>query len=126
MTKIVAVAIIAGIIIVYLKSIGSELYVFAIIASGVVLLTFAFEYLVLTFDFFNKLVDLTGIDKDFYQIIFKITGIGYMIEFAASTISDFGINGIAEKLVFVGKIVIFSVSLPIIYAVINLLSGIMQ
>ena len=126
MAKIVAIAIIAGIIIVYLKNIGSELYVFAIIASGVILLTYAFDYLVLTFDFFNKLVDLTGIDKDFYQIIFKITGIGYMVEFAASTISDFGINGIAEKLVFVGKIVIFSVSLPIIYAVINLLSGIIQ
>lgn len=126
MAKIVAFGIVAGIIIVYLKSINSELWVLAIIASGIVLLTFAFDYLVLTFDFFEKLIDLTGVDKEFYQIIFKITGIGYMIEFAASTINDFGVNGIADKLVFVGKIVIFSISLPIIYAVINLLSGILQ
>ena len=49
-----------------------------------------------------------------------------MIEFATGTISDFGVNGMAEKLVFVGKIIIFSLSLPIVYAVINLLTGILQ
>ena len=60
-----------------------------------------------------------------YKIIFKITGIGYMVEFAAETINDFGIKGLSEKLIFVGKVVIFSLSLPILYAVINLLSGIL-
>ncbi len=126
MAKIVSIAIIASILILYLKNINSEFYLLAIIASGVILLSMAFDYLVLTFEFFNKLIELTGINKEYYQIIFKITGIGYMIEFAAGTISDFGVNGIADKLVFVGKIVIFSLSLPILYAVINLLTGILQ
>ena len=48
-----------------------------------------------------------------------------MVEFAAETINDFGIKGLSEKLIFVGKVVIFSLSLPILYAVINLLSGIL-
>ena len=126
MVKIVSFAIIASIIIVYLKSINSEFYLLAIIASGIILLSMAFDYLVLTFEFFNRLIELTGVSREFYQIIFKITGIGYMIEFATGTISDFGVNGMAEKLVFVGKIIIFSLSLPIVYAVINLLTGILQ
>ena len=126
MVKIVSIAIIASIIIVYLKSINSEFYLLAIIASGIILLSMAFDYLVLTFEFFNRLIELTGVSREFYQIIFKITGIGYMIEFATGTISDFGVNGMAEKLVFVGKIIIFSLSLPIVYAVINLLTGILQ
>ena len=126
MVKIVSIAIIASIIIVYLKSINSEFYLLAIIASGIILLSMAFDYLVLTFEFFNRLIELTGVSREFYQIIFKITGIGYMIEFATGTISDFGVNGMAEKLVFVGKIIIFSLSLPIIYAVINLLTGMLQ
>lgn len=125
MVKIVAISIVAALIIIYLKSINSELYSFAIIASGVIILIFAFDYLALTFNFFNKLIDMTGIDKEFYKIIFKITGIGYMVEFAAETINDFGIKGLSEKLIFVGKVVIFSLSLPILYAVINLLSGIL-
>jgi stage III sporulation protein AD len=126
MVKIVGFAIVAALIIVYLKSINSELFSFAIIAAGIIIIIFAFEYLVLTFNFFNKLIDLTGIDKEFYKIIFKITGIGYMVEFAAETINDFGVKGLSEKLVFVGKVVICSLSLPILYAVINVLSGILQ
>jgi stage III sporulation protein AD len=126
MVKIVGFAIVAALIIVYLRSINSELFSFAIIAAGIIIIIFAFEYLVLTFNFFNKLIDLTGIDKEFYKIIFKITGIGYMVEFAAETINDFGVKGLSEKLVFAGKVVIFSLSLPILYAVINVLSGILQ
>ena len=126
MVKIVGFAIVAALIIVYLRSINSELFSFAIIAAGIIIIIFAFEYLVLTFNFFNKLIDLTGIDKEFYKIIFKITGIGYMVEFAAETINDFGVKGLSEKLVFAGKVVIFSLSLPILYAVIHVLSGILQ
>lgn len=126
MVKIVGFAIVAALIIVYLRSINSELFSFAIIAAGITIIIFAFEYLVLTFNFFNKLIDLTGIEKEFYKIIFKITGIGYMVEFAAETINDFGVKGLSEKLVFAGKVVIFSLSLPILYAVINVLSGILQ
>lgn len=125
MLKIIAVAIVATIIVSYLKSINSELFSLSLIASGIILIVFSFDYLTLTFDFFNKLIELTNIDIEFYKIILKVTGIGYMVEFAAETISDFGMKGISDKLVFVGKIVIFAVSLPIIYAVLNLLTGIL-
>ena len=126
MVKLVAVALICAVIIIYLKSVGSELFTLACIGSGIIILSFAFSYLSQAFDFINKIVELSGIDKEFYKIIFKITAIGYLVEFGADTINDLGLKGIAEKLIFAGKIIIFCTSLPIFYAVFNLLVGLVQ
>jgi stage III sporulation protein AD len=59
-------------------------------------------------------------------IIFKVTAIGYIVDFSASTIRDFGLNSLADKVVFVGKLIIFSLSMPIIYGVLNLLVGVLK
>jgi len=126
MIKIVAIALVLAVIVIYLKSINSELAILATVGAGIILLYFSVQYFTSIFEFFNKIIQLSGIDKEFYVIIFKITAIGYLIEFAADTIQDFGLKSLSDKLIFVGKIIIFSISLPIIYAVFNLLTGIIQ
>ena len=126
MLQIVSIALVSAIIILYLKSINSDLYILASIGAGIILVGVAIKYVAETFTFINSLIDVTGIDKDFYVTIFKITAIGYLVEFGADTICDLGFKGLADKLVFVGKMVIFSMSLPILYAVFNLLVGLMQ
>ncbi|MBE5754304.1 MAG: hypothetical protein E7340_03105 [Clostridiales bacterium] len=123
MIKIIIVALVFAVIISYLKASGSDLYVLALVGAGIILFSLAFEYLVETVDFVRQLIDKTGVDQEFYRIIFKITIIGYLIEFSADTITDLGFKSLADKLVFVGKFIIFSVSLPILYAVFNLLTG---
>lgn len=125
MIKIVALAIIFAIIIVYLKNINSDLSILASVGAGLILIYFSLDYIVNTFEFFNKIIEYTNINNEFYLIIFKITAIGYLIEFGAGTIKDFGLQSLADKLIFVGKIIILSISLPIIYAVFNLITSIM-
>ena len=125
MTKIVAISLICACIIIYLKSINSELTLLATIGAGIILLTFILEYVSDAVILINKIVELTGIDKNMYSLIFKITAIGYLVEFGASTLNDFGLNSLACKLQTIGKLAIFSVSIPIFYALINLLSGLL-
>ena len=125
MIKITVIAIIFAIIIIYLKSINSELVQIVIIASGIILLFYILSYVGGIYDFFTKLADLTGIDGDLFKIIFKITAIGYVVEFGAGIIEDFGLKSLSDKLVFCGKIVIFAMSMPIIYAIFNLLAEIL-
>lgn len=126
MIQIVALTILFAIIIVYLKTVNSEIALIALVGAGIILSSYAFSYLVQTFDFINKLIELTKIDREIFKIIFKITAIGYLIEFGAGTINDFGLKSLADKLVFVGKIIILSVSMPIFYALFNLISGLIQ
>ena len=123
MVKLVAVVIVCGIIIIYLKSINSELTSLAILASGIIILSTAFSYIYQTYSMLAEIVNMTGIDAGYYNIIFKITAIGYLIEFGAGTVQDLGLKSLADKLVFAGKAAILLVSMPIIYAVFNLLNG---
>jgi len=123
MLKIVAVALICGIIVLYLKSINSDLSTLALVASGIILIALSLSYIVDTFSFFNELIEMTGLSREIYSIIFKITAIGYVVEFGSGTLDDLGLKSLSNKLSFVGKFVIISVSLPIIYALINLLKG---
>lgn len=126
MVKIVALALTFGVLIVYLRSINSELTLLVTIASTIILAFYAIEYLTNTIEFFNYLIEFAGVNENFYIIIFKITGIGYLIEFSAGLLKDFGLNSLSDKLIFVGKLVILGVSMPIFYAVINVVSGLLS
>lgn len=126
MLKIVCIALICSLLIIYLKSINSELTFLATVGTGIILLILSVEYIVGAIEFINKLIDISGIDGELYTIIIKITAVGYLIEFAASTIQDFGLKSISDKLVFLGKLIILSMSFPILYAVFNMITGLIS
>lgn len=52
--------------------------------------------------------------------------IGYLVEFSAGIVEDFGSKSIADKLVLAGKIIIFTVSIPIIQSLITLIGNILE
>lgn len=126
MIKLVAIALVCGILIIYLRTINSELTSLAIIGAGILIISQGFNYLYQTYSFLTDLVKITGIGSQFYSIIFKITAIGYLVEFGAGTVEDMGLKSLADKLVFAGKALIILVSMPILYGVFNLLKGIVQ
>ena len=126
MIKIVVVSIICAVLVIYLKGINSELFTLALVGSGIILFGLLFSYLSQAYDLLNKLVELTGIDGGLYAIILKITAVGYLVQFGAGTIEDMGLKGLSDKLIFAGKLVIFIMSLPILYALINVITGILQ
>ncbi len=126
MLKIVAIAIVCAIIVIYLKSIKSDLAVPAAIGSSLIILNYSITYLQSVFDFFNKIYQTTGLSPQIFNVIFKIIAIGYLVEFGAGIIEDFGLKSLADKLVFVGKLIILSVSMPIIYSVINILTELLK
>ncbi len=126
MLKIVAVAIVAAILIIYLKNANSELYSVAVVGAGVLLIFLGLDYLSETLDFFNKISDISGLDKNYFSIIMKITGIAYVVEFGAGVIEDFGLKSMSDKVIFVGKMVILITAMPIINQVFNLFIGLVK
>lgn len=123
MLQLVRIALVGGIITVYLKTINPELAMMSLICTGIIIVVTAFTYLSETFDLFRKIAEISNVDQTLLKIIIKIVGIGYVIEFAAGILEDFGVKSIADKLVFAGKIIILTVSVPIFYALINILVG---
>ena len=112
--KIIAVGIISAIIIIYLKSVNSELTMLATVCSGLLLLVMTVSYVTEFLGLFSTLINTSGIDPSIFSITVKIIAISYLVEFSASLIDDFGLKSISDKVVFAGRILILTMTMPII------------
>lgn len=123
MVKIVALSILLSILVLYLKSINSDLYSLALVGSGILIIYYGLEYITNTYGFILSIMENAGLNNELYKIIIKIIAIGYLIEFGAGICEDLGFKSLSDKLILVGKVVILSLSLPIFYALFNLING---
>ena len=121
--QIAAVGVISALIVVYLKTMNSELSMLAAVAAGIVLIVMSLSYVVEFVGFFSEFTQKTQLDPSIFKIVIKIIAISYFIEFSASLIEDFGLKNIADKVVFAGKMVILTLAAPIIKNLIEVVSG---
>ena len=117
--KIIGFAFIAVIIIVILKQYRPEFAIYASIIAGVLILTLASGTLSGIINMINSISSKTNINSEFLVILIKITGIAILTEFAVSICKDSGESAIASKVDIGGKIIIISMSIPIINALID-------
>lgn len=97
-----------------LKNHKSELVPLCLTAGGIIMFLYVFDYLTESVEFIKSFTQGTGIDNEIVKIIFKIIGIGFLVEFTAGSIKELGFDSIADKLILCGKIIIFVVSVPIL------------
>ena len=114
MIKLLFLALICGFILIILKGFNGEIYSLALVVAGVILICSAVDYLVSTVKVLRKIFELSMVSQTTFKLIFKIIGIAYLTEFTVSTLNDFGQNSLADKSIFVGKILILTLSLPIL------------
>jgi len=69
----------------------------------------------------NKLTQRINVNQNFVGILLKITGIAILTEFAVSICNDSGETSIASKIDLGGKIIILSMSVPIITSLLEVL-----
>ena len=124
--KVIGLGLVTAIAAILLRSSKPELSFAVTVAGCVIILIFSIDLFAETFSVFAEIGEKTGIDQSLIKIILKIVAVGYLIEFAAGIIEDFGSKSIADKLVFAGKVVIFSVSLPIIRSMIGLIGAFLE
>ncbi len=62
----------------------------------------------------DNLAGKISINKEFITLLIKITGIAILTEFAVSICKDAGESSIASKIDMGGKVIIVSMSIPIL------------
>lgn len=124
--KIIGVAFVTTIASVLLKSTKPELS-FAVTVTGViVILLFIVDALQETLTIFSTIAKVTGVENGLLKILLKIVGVGYLTEFGAGILNDFGSNAVADKVVLGGKIAIVVLSLPILEGLLQMIGGFLQ
>ena len=126
LVRIIGVGLVTAIAALLLKGTKPELALAVTIAGAVIVLIFSLDLLAATFGIFAEIGEKTGIDSALIRIIIKIVAIGYLVEFAAGVVEDFGSKSIADKLIFAGKVVIFSVSVPVIRTMVSLIGSFLE
>ena len=121
--KILGLAIISVILIVVLKEQKKEIALIMTIFACVILMLFAMTKMESVIGVIESLINKSGINKEFFLIILKVTGIAYLIEFGKNICIDAGQKAIATKLEMAGKVIILTISLPVISALVNVISG---
>ena len=119
--KVIVLGLVLSIITVLLKSIKPEYSLICVIVGSVILVMYILSGVQSIFDYFSEIVNKTGIDNVMFKTLLKIIGVGYLVEFSAGVCIDSGNSSIADKIVLAGKVLIFSLSIPIISNLFNMI-----
>lgn len=112
--RLCCIAVITAISAFILKQHKSELVPLCLTAGGVIIFLYSFDYLTESIEFIKNFTASTGINSEIVRTVFKIVGISFLIELTASSVKELGFEGVADKLILCGKIVLFVVAIPIL------------
>ena len=121
--KIIGIGLIALIIIIIMKQYRPEFAIYISLTSGVLIFSLAMGKFTAIINLLQSISSKAGINSTFLDILIKITGIAFLAEFAVSICKDSGESAIASKIELGSKVIIITMSLPIIS---NLLDTILK
>lgn len=112
--KIIGVGLISLIIIIIIKQYRPEFTIYVSLIAGAIILMLIMDKVSAIINLLTSLSNKTAINNEFLILLIKITGISFLTEFAVSICKDSGETAIANKVDMGGKVVIISMSIPII------------
>lgn len=119
--KIIGIALIALIIIIMLKQYRPEYAIFISLLTGALILLLVMDELTGIINLIQSIQDKFSINTQFIALLIKITGIAFLSEFAVSICKDSGEAAIASKIELGSKIIIISMSIPIISSLLEII-----
>ena len=107
-----------------IKQYKPEFAIYVSLAAGILILGMTFDTISQIVGVINDYTNKASINNKFVIVILKITGIAILAEFATSICKDAGESAIANKIEMAGKVIVVSVSIPVIASLIEIVSQI--
>ncbi len=124
--SIVGIGIVSTILAVLLRqSNKSELALLVSLTTGIVIFSMILDKLKYVVETLNNLITKTNIEFAYFSVIIKIIGIAYIVEFGAQISRDAGEEAIASKIELGGKVVMMVLAMPILLALMDLITKIL-
>ena len=121
--KIIGIGFITLIVTLILKEYKKDFAIYASLIGGMLIIFLMIDYLEGIIGFISGLSES---NNEFILLLIKITGISILTEFATSVCRDSGECSIASKVDLGGKIIVISMSIPVISATLNGLLGLLE
>lgn len=121
--KIVGIGLITLVLIIIIKQYRPEFAIYISILAGICIILLSLNKISNIINLLQQICNKSGVNSKFLEILLKMTGIAFLAEFAISICKDAGEGSIASKIELGSKAIIISMSIPIIY---NLLEVILK
>mgnify|MGYP000186472811 CR=1 FL=1 len=119
--KIIGIGLVSLIIIILLKQYKPEFAMYISLLAGILIITLIIDKLTGIVSLIQSISDKANINSQFLSLLIKITGIAFLSEFAVSLCKDSGEGAIASKIELGSKIIIISMSIPIISSLLEII-----
>ena len=119
--KIIGIALVGLIIIILLKQYRPEFAIYISLLTGVLILLLVMDKLTGIINLLQSMANKTSINSTFLMLLIKITVISFLSEFAVSICKDSCEAAIASKIEIGTKIIIISMSIPIISSLLEII-----
>lgn len=119
--KIIGIGLVAIVIIILLKQYKPEFAIYISMLTGILIILFVIDDLAGIINLLQTLANKVSINNTFLMLLIKITGIAFLSEFAVSICKDAGETAIASKMEIGAKIIIISMSIPIISSLLEII-----
>ncbi len=122
--KIIGIGFLTLIITIVLKEYRKEYAVLAIVIGGSIILFLSLDILKNIISFIENL-SKNSYYENFISLLLKITGISILTEYAISICKDSGETAIANKIDLGGKLIVISLSIPVISTALEKLTSLL-
>lgn len=112
--KIIGIGFITLILTIVLKEYKREYAIYSILIGGAIIILFSMDTISSIISFINEISNKSEYNNKIISLLLKITGISILTEYAVSICKDAGESSIANKIDFGGKIIVISLSIPVI------------
>lgn len=123
--KVCAFCLTAVILVVIVKEQNKSIATMISIISGVIVTIYVVTNIDGIFSALNNLASLSSVETKYLSLILKISGITYLIEFGKNLCVDAGECALGTKLEMAGKVMIVTLTLPVLTEVISQIVGIL-
>lgn len=123
--KIIGIGFIAIIVSLILKQYKPEFSLYITLLASTIILLVVVDKIAAIIELLNTLSNKIQMNNTFLKVILKITGITIITEFAVNVCRDCGENAIASKVELGGKIIIVTMSIPILTALLEVIMKIL-
>lgn len=126
LSQVIGIGLITVFLTVLMKQYHPSLALAMPILGTVVIFLIMAPYLRSVIEMLQNLSEQTGIAYYYIEVVIKMTGIAYVCQFAAELCRDAGEGSMAGKIEFAGKLMILTLSMPIVYQLLDVVSSIIR
>lgn len=124
--KIAGIGLAAAVLAVFIKNQRPEFAIQASLLTAVIIFAAVLPYLKAIVEMFEEISKEIGLEQVYIGLVLKVIGIAYVAQFASELCRDAGEGAIATKIELAGKIIIMTLSMPVICSLLEVVNDIIR